>query len=161
MRRFVALAIIASILSVSSIPLLPGSVRCAHAAEAMANKDHTSCHIGGMAEHAMHAAPRNHEMCHDMAPSRPEMHHADHAAVQSAPAAHRHHQLTEAERECRIECGCGCNRITKGFPLLLSPHVASTVAFDSSISVSAAPAVFQPQPEERVLRIPVPPPQHS
>lgn len=167
MRRFVALAIIASLLSVSSIPLLPGASHCAHAAEAVTDEDCTSCHTGKMVEQAVPAPSKGHEKCPEMASAQPEMHHSDHAMhmdhtmAQAAEADHKHHQLTEAERECRIECGCGCNRVTKGFPLLLSPHVASSVDFDSSISVSTAPAIFQLQPEERALRIPVPPPQIS
>lgn len=177
MRRFVALALIASLLSVSSIPLLPGASHCAHAAEAVGGEDCTDCHNGKAVMESMPAEDMGHEMCHEMAPPPKRQTHADHAMDHHAaasdhtshhgdhamqqPAAHPQHQLTEAERECRIECGCGCNRIAKGFPLLLSPHVTASMDFDSSISVSAALDLPQAALTERARRIPIPPPQIS
>lgn len=178
MRRFVALALVASILSVSSIPMLPGATLCAHAAEVAGSEDCSDCHGGNAMMQTMPGQGMGHEMCHDMVAPPQQMdhgnhsmdhhamaadhssHHGDHATMQQ-PAAHGPKKFTEAERECRIECGCGCNRVAKGFPLLLSPHVTVSIDFDSSVSVSDASELPAAEMSERARRIPVPPPQIS
>jgi hypothetical protein len=160
MRRCLALSLIAAILSVSSIPLMPNQPVCAHAGERM--EDCTSCHgdpAGAQSERAMHASHQANHMGHD---SGHEGHSGHEMAQQNAPMPHMHghdRALTDAEKECRIECGCGCHLSADGLPFLLSQHVTVSVKLNPSISVLMADTELFTAPEERAVRIPLPPPQ--
>ncbi len=107
MRRFIALGMIAALLSVSSLPLLPSSVACAHGVGQMENCD--DCHEG-----MNHSMTMKHGTEHSM-------HHDD-------AASHQHSKkLSPAEKECRIECGCGCNASLDNLPYQLAPHALAPV----------------------------------
>ena len=148
MKRFLALSLVAAILSVSSIPLLPNQPVCAHAGERM--EDCAGCHGDMAATHNAHA------MGHDGG----HKHSGHELAEQNTPMAHKHDRaMTDGEKECRIECGCGCHRSADGLPLLLSNHVTVSVKLNHPISVSIANAEPFITPEEYTVRIPIPPPQ--
>ncbi len=120
MRRFIALAMIAALVSVSSLPLLPKPLVCVHAAERLA--DCTSCHDK---------------------PAAMTMHHAMAAPQvrQQAAAAHAHHnRLSPAAQHCRIECGCGCHASQDGLPHQLAPHTLPPVSWLRQSLVVMAPA---------------------
>jgi len=137
MRRFVALALVAALVCVSSIPLLPGPAVCAFAAEHAA-EDCDSCHAD-MLMHDMHAG-----MAH------------------AAEDAHAHHaRLSPAAQDCRIECGCGCHHSAEGFPNILAPHVFSDHGqglLTMAVHVAAAVPVA---PDSLPGRVPLPPPELS
>jgi len=136
MRRFVALAMIAALVSVSSLPLLPKPLVCVHAAERLA--DCTSCHDKPAAMHHAMAAPR-----------------------QQAAAAHAHHnRLSAAARHCRIECGCGCHASQDGLPHQLAPHTLPPVSWlRQSLVVMASMPLVAPLASVQAAP-PSPPPKH-
>jgi len=147
MRRFVALALIAALVSVSSIPLLPGAAVCAFAAERVA-EDCNSCHTD-MQMHQMHAG-----MSH--AVSRNDMHAAP------AEASHAHQaKLSPAAQNCRIECGCGCHHSAEGFPNVLAPHVFSDHGLGLLTMVIHVAAAMPAVPAYMSGRVPLPPPELS
>jgi len=113
MRRFIALAMIAALVSVSSLPLLPKPLVCVHAAERLA--DCTSCHNKPAAM-------------------------MQHAGRHQSAAMHAHHQrLSPAAQHCRIECGCGCHASQDGLPHQLAPHTLPPVSWLRQPVVVMAP----------------------
>jgi len=179
MQRIISMITIAALLSVTSIPLLPKAAVC-HAVEA--NADCGTCHTDadaakGMVAHAMHAPgdSMEHEMQGDE--HRHGMH--DHNMHQQTPPAHQHDQqmqkpdklekplqmhkhqkqLSAAEKNCRIECGCGCNHSVDGLPYLLAPHVAATVQFESGEQSVRIEPVTYPVLFSINLNNPPPPPR--
>lgn len=162
MRRCLALSLIAAILSVTSIPLLPSQPVCAHAGERM--QDCAVCH-GELAsahdQHAMHNDQETHPMGHNHGPDA-HTGHSGHEQVLQSPAEQGHDKaLTDMEKECRIECGCGCHHSADGLPFLLSHHVTASVKLNHPITLSISDTEFFSAPEEQPVRIPLPPPQFS
>lgn len=182
MRRITSLLIIAALLSVSGLPMLPQTPVC-HAAES--NAECNTCH----ADEAIELHTKYEEHAHLMhKKSGMEMHHNSdrHQAVQHETNSHDHgnmnhhkesgdhqmHQqsdslhkgrvaLSAAEKECRIECGCGCNRSVDGFPQVLSPHLIPTINFKPGEQiVRVNPELFPPL-SSLTEAIPPPPPKHS
>lgn len=113
MRRAVALALIAALVSVSSLPLLPEEVVCAFASERMA--DCAACHDDASMAKGMQ---------HGMAMGKDHRHGA---------------KLSTAEQHCRIECGCGCHRDLDGMPHQLAPHAVAMTAIMAERHVQFAP----------------------
>jgi len=102
MHRIVSLFTIVALLSVTSLPLLPETSLC-HAAESIT--DRGTSYSKNASTHSMH--------------------HDSHKQIKTT---HKHtKRLSTAEKECRIECGCGCKRSVDGFPQVLSPHLTSTI----------------------------------
>jgi len=180
MRRITSLIMIVAILSVTGIPVLPKASLC-HAAEA--NSDCDTCHTDEHASHqqmahAMHApgTRMEHGMDHDIEHEG----HGNHDAMQHEQNSHRHHdgqmqneqkieqqpqmhmhqkQLSAAEKDCRIECGCGCNRSVDGFPHLLAPHVATTIQFETGEQIARIEPAIYPVLYSLKLNDPPPPPE--
>ncbi|MFQ5581591.1 MAG: hypothetical protein ACE5F3_03065 [Mariprofundaceae bacterium] len=160
-----ALALIAALVSVSSIPLLPGVSVCAYAAERVAD-DCDTCHadtqMHDMQMHDMHM-----DMAHEMGSSAMMPHHttekhaAEHSSDKAEAAQDHHAKLSPKAQSCRIECGCGCHHSADGFPNAFSPHVFSdhglgllTVVIHVAVPAPAVPAYMSG-------RVPLPPPELS
>jgi len=139
MRRFVALAMIAALVSVSSLPLLPGPEVYAYAAERMVDCD--SCH---------NEMPAMHSMSHAM--------NAKNVHQKMTVSVNMHLQrLSPAAQHCRIEC-CG-HRDIDGLPHQLSPHQPAlmsemmlTFVMDVPVSLNERAILLQAAP-------PAPPPK--
>jgi len=149
MRRSISLFMIALLVSITSLPMLPKAAVC-HAAEA--NVACEPCHpqestaIG--TAHDMHA-----DMMHG---SGMEMQHS----MEQPKEMHKHQkQLSAAEKNCRIECGCGCNHSADGLPNLLSPHVSSTSEFKMNKPTARIEPTTLPALHTFVSSDPSPPPK--
>lgn len=124
MRRFVSILLATTMMVVSVVPVLQAKPGCASVPQIQ----ESSCHSSMDMDH------------HDM--------HDEHAMLtpqhQNLPVMsmkHDKHELSAAERECRIECGCGCNRTVDGFPHVLAPHIMAQqayIAHETSIMVKPA-----------------------
>ena len=182
MRRTTSLLMIAALLSVSSLPMLPQTPVC-HAAESNAECD--TCHADEAIE--LHTKHEEHAHLTD-GKSGMEMHRNsdEHQAIQHEQNSHDHgnmnhhkgsddhqiHQqsdslhknkvaLSATEKECRIECGCGCNRSVDGFPQVLSPHLISTINFETGEQIVRIDPELFPPLSSSTEAIPPPPPKHS
>ena len=139
MKRVVSLMLIAALLSVSGLPLLPTPAACAHGVELM--EDCGDCHEG-----MDHGMTMNHGMDQGM-------HHDD-------SASHQHSKkLSPTEKECRIECGCGCNASLDGLPHQLAPHSPSAVDIGLLTPEYDLSATVLSVPESYIARLPTPPPK--
>jgi len=183
MRRITSLIMIAALLSVTSLPLLPQAKIC-HAAEH--NADCGTCHtdpgVAGSSEelaHAMHApgmasehSEHKMQQGHQHGSHDGNMHHENsgqsqdhrqmhqHRDIEQPEMMHKHRkQLTSAEKECRIECGCGCNRSVDGFPHLLAPHLATVIKFENGERIVRSEPEYFPAPQSLTLSNPPPPPK--
>lgn len=180
MRRIISMVTIAALLSVSTVPLLPKRAVC-HAAET--NTDCGTCHTGDhashdMVAHSMHApgdAMTEHGMEtdeHRHGPHDRDMHQPDPAGaehemkmqqprdIEQPQQMHKHHKkLSAAEKECRIECGCGCNHSVDGMPHLLAPHIASTNQFETGEQFACIEPASHPVLCSLILNNPPPPPK--
>lgn len=157
MRRIISMITIAALLSVSSVPLLPKAAIC-HAAEA--NTGCETCHTDaqGSADmnHEMHGMDHHHGM-HD-GNSHHQMAQAE--TVNKPEQMHSHKKpLSAAEKECRLECGCGCNHSVDGMPHLLAPHVATTLQFETGEQIARAEPAAYPAFQAVTLNNPPPPPR--
>jgi len=159
MKRSLALLLIAAILSVSSIPLLPQQLVCAHASDR--NDQCTQCHGDPTShdEHSMHNAHQSHHSGHGSHTGHPGSADMSHENELSTQMPDHDRMLTEMEQECRIECGCGCHRSADGLPFLFSHHLTASVKLNHPISVSISDTEFFGVPEEHAVRVPLPPPQ--
>ncbi len=153
MHRIISLIMITALLSVTSLPLIPQAAVC-HGTENSA--DCAICHSQATntetsPTHAMHTPDTNmqHDMGHNTLQKSAMDHHSpkqdrhnghdghikksyEHQNIETPKAPHKHQKkLSTAEKECRIECGCGCNRSLDGFPQVLSPHVSSAIHFEA------------------------------
>ncbi len=183
MRRITSLFMVMVMVSVTSLPMLPKAAVC-HAAEANAGCD--TCHpqaatgemesVHDMHAHMMHGSDmemqrsmdhNNHHDNHDSMMNHDSPKHSDHDKkqhdhqnIEQPQEMHKHQkQLSSAEKECRIECGCGCNRSVDGFPNLLSPHVTSITEFKlGEPDVRIEPLLF-PELPSLVTTVPPPPPK--
>ncbi|MDX8402813.1 MAG: hypothetical protein R8K54_00210 [Mariprofundaceae bacterium] len=136
MRRIVSLFIIAALLSVTSLPLLPQASLC-HAAESIT--DLSTSHSKKTSTHSMH-----------------------HDSSEQLKAHHKQQKrLSEAEKECRIECGCGCNRSVDGFPQVLSPHLTSTIYVKNSEKAVRVKEHTFSTLTSLSIKVPLPPPELS
>jgi len=180
MRRFTSLLMIAALLSVSSLPMLPQTPAC-HAAEANAACD--TCHpqenmnttAHDMHAHMMHGSGmemqqsmdhNNHGdhdamMRHDSPKhSDHDQNHHDHQNIEQPKEMHKHQkQLSAVEKECRIECGCGCNRSVDGFPQVLSPHIVPVINFETVEQVARIEPESFPALQSFIEAVPPPPPK--
>ncbi len=176
MRRMISLVMVATLLSVTSLPLLPQAAIC-HALENRADCDtchlqevHAGSDMHAISEHSIHAPGMEmpHGMTHNHDMHSSMMHHEsthaghdkqlhDQRNSEQAKGLHKHHkQLSAAERECRIECGCGCNRSLDGFPQVLSPHITPSIEFKTGErTVRIQPEAF---PALHTLERDIPPP---
>jgi len=153
MRRIISLITIAALLSVTSVPLFPKAAVC-HAAEA--NTDCDSCHTDTSADHAMHA----HNMHQDMHPASEDDGQMQHDHINKPEEMHKHQKkLSAAEKECRVECGCGCNRSVDGLPYLLAPHIAVTIQFETGEQSARIEPENYPALNSLTLSNPPPPPR--
>jgi len=128
MRRFVALAMIAALVSVSSLPLLPASVICAVAA-------------GRMDDHAVAMQTgTGYGMHHD------------------ASLHQHNRRLTPAGKKCCIECGDGCHASLDGLPHQLAPHALAPAPELALPLAVIKPAPLIPWTESlKVAPLPPPP----
>jgi hypothetical protein len=181
MRRITSLFMIAVLVSVTSLPLLPTAAVC-HAAEANAECD--TCHpasTGNDDPHQMHAhmmhgsgmemqhsmEHNNHHDGHGSMMQHEAPKHSDHDNMQhehqnieQPQEMHKHQkQLSAAEKDCRIECGCGCNRSLDGFPSLLAPHVTSNSDLNMDEPMAQVEPVPFPALHSFVSNNPPPPPK--
>jgi len=182
MRRITSLLMIAALLSVSSLPMLPLTSVC-HAAES--NAECGSCHtddaIGSHAKHEEHAhlmhGKSDMEMHHQSSEHQTMQHEKDshdhgnmnqhkesddHQMHQQPDSQHQHKAtLSVAEKECRIECGCGCNQSVDGFPQVLSPHLISAINFEADDQIVRIEPETFPALQSTVKAVPPPPPKRS
>jgi len=128
MKRVVSLMLIAALLSVSGLPLLPTPAACAHGVELM--EDCGDCHEG---------------MDHGMT-----MKHGMEQGAHHDTTSHQHgkydKKLSPTEKECRIECGCGCNASLDGLPHQLAPHSPSVADIEllkpeNNLAITAVPVL--------------------
>lgn len=205
MHRTISLVMIVTLLSITSIPLLPSAaegrgycVSC-HSEPVTdlmpvdqnhAGMDHDSdMHTSGMEmqhdmEHDMEH-DMGHGAGHDMAHNGQHDKHAammHHDSPEQSGHNHKGHDhqghdhqnidqhngvhiqkkhLTAAEQECRIECGCGCNRNTEGSPQVLSPHVTPTTDFENDEQIVRIEPETLPALQSIDLTTPLPPPKRS
>lgn len=137
MRKLLAIWMSATLLTVSTVPILADAAACAmpeHAPsmqESMADSHH----------HAMHMDDP----------------HATHGHAMERTAM----QVQIDWQSCRIECGCGCHRNVDSLPQLLAPHIVSSSA--CIFEPESLPAVQEQEPvlEALAVRVPLPPPQLS
>lgn len=141
MRRFIVLTMIAALISVSSLPLLPGPLVCVHAAERLADCD----------------------VCYDEMPAMSSMGHTMaeqdvHKKMASSAMMHDK-QLSPAAQHCRIECGCGCHASLDGLPHQLAPHALAPASelVPSPVVIEAAALILWTAPF--IAALPPPPPK--
>jgi len=182
MRHFTSLLMIAALLSVSSLPMLPQTPVC-HAAEA--NAECSTCHTDDAIDphakheevaHMMHGKqgmeihhqssehqPMQHEKSvHDHGDMNHQMESDDHQMHQQPDSMHQHKSaLSTAEKECRIECGCGCNSSVDGFPQALSPHIIPVIHFETGEQITRIEPEAFPALQSTINAVPPPPPKHS
>ncbi len=149
MRRILASLLSVVIVLFSSIPIIQAKPACHSAAmaasvslQALLDDPEHGRSMGG-ACHGMHAsAPLHHDDDLEMSGMSLNESAFDStddavATVQMEASIHGHEKqtLSEGERECRIECGCGCNRTVDGFPQFLAPHIPVSVNMDQQMLV--------------------------
>ncbi len=114
MQRLTAIITLTAFLLVITMPMLPVTPACAHAAMAAHANDDT-CAMA----------------CHDESPEimPDDMNMSDLNMDTTSPkqtqALTKQDSVAEKTPYCRIECGCGCNNKPDTFPLTLSPHLPS------------------------------------
>lgn len=182
MRRITSLLMVAALLSVSSLPMLPQTPLC-HAAESNAECD--TCHADETVErntrHEEHAhliheksgmemrhnsdehqAIQHDKNSHDHGNMNHHKESGDHQMHQQPDSLHKNRvALSTVEKECRIECGCGCNRSVDGFPQALSPHLIPTINFETGEQIVRIDSELFPPLSSLIEAIPPPPPKHS
>lgn len=186
MRRITSLVMIVALLSITSIPLLPqaaqGSAYCVscHSEPSPGLVPIDQNHAGMIHDSDMHGSNMHDsgmEMQHGMEHDNHDelasmMHHDspeqsghdhqghDHQNIDQHNGIHiQKKHLSAAEQECRIECGCGCNRSIDGFPQVLSPHVTPTTEFETDEQlVRIDPEIF-PALQSIEWTVPPPPPK--
>ncbi|MDT8376554.1 MAG: hypothetical protein RQ867_07410 [Mariprofundaceae bacterium] len=182
MRRIISLLMVTALLTVSSLPALTQVPVC-HAAESNAKYD--ICHADGAIE--CHAGYEEHahlihgktgmQMHHSNGEQQPKQHEKnghDHGDVnhhkksddrQTDPqpdSLHKHKTaLSAAEKICRIECGCGCNRSVDGFPQALSPHLIPATDSETAEQIVRIDAELFPIQHALAAATPSPPPRRS
>ncbi|MES0371017.1 MAG: hypothetical protein ABUK11_01955 [Mariprofundaceae bacterium] len=204
MHRTISLVMIVTLLSITSIPLLPSAaegrgycVSC-HSEPAPGlvpiEQGHTGMHDSDILDSEIHSSMEmQHDMGHDMGHGAGhDMAHSDqhnehasmmhHESTEQNSGDHQGHDhqghdhqnidqhnggqiqkkhLTAAEQECRIQCGCGCNRNVDGFPQVLSPHVTPTTEFEHDEQIVRIEPETFPALQSIDLTTPLPPPKRS
>ncbi|MDQ6963165.1 MAG: hypothetical protein Q9M28_11685 [Mariprofundaceae bacterium] len=146
LRRFIALTLVWAFVSISTVPLLPKQMLCAHASTALSDCDQQ--------HHSQAVASKDLDMS-DMMLEGEQITHVAKASTK----AFKHKTLSAAEKKCRIECGCGCNRDVEGMPHLLAPHICSdTLSELSKLEIKPVFHLYQSR-YDFVLRVPIPPPK--
>lgn len=86
----------------------------------------------------------------------------DHQNIDPHNGIHKQKKrLTAAERECRIECACGCNRSVDGFPQVLSPHVTPSTDFETDEQIVRIEPETFPALQSIEWTVPLPPPKQT
>jgi len=148
LRRWIASTLILLLLSITTTPLLPKQMICAHA-----SVEKTSCD-------SMHQPHQNHTSSDlNMQYLSLENGHVITSSAKPSSQLYQHKILSEPEKKCRIECGCGCNRDVHGIPHLLPPHLQS-----EKIELPDSPCIqptflFKQTRPLLVSRVPIHPPQ--
>ncbi|MDX8389439.1 MAG: hypothetical protein R8M38_03015 [Mariprofundaceae bacterium] len=149
LQRAVAVTLMGVLLSGSVVPVIPEAQACKHAAERTVD---SGCHSTTSSSH-MHQALVD------------ESEHDHHGVKQHETKAisqpHQHDKkLTASEKQCRIECGCGCHRSVDSLPTLFPPHLtplSPEVVAKEGLAISV---VSISRPLEAVdISVPTPPPK--
>lgn len=150
LRRLMALTLMLAFISITTIPLLPKQMICAHASTELSDCEREGHHTQTL------APPKDLDMS-DMVLEGTQIIHS--ATVSSE--LYQHKTLSAAEKKCRIECGCGCNRDVEGMPHLFFPHICSDILVEAFYPELSPSFQSWQARHDFILRVPIPPPKVS